>query len=257
VEEKMAEGFASGPLPTVPWGLSLPDAEDASPPTGDEWESHYAYTLGLQAYIYGFPWMYLAQIRWLWTSEGGKKLAEAQQKSMPWAPLNSFFNVDHLAKPEDQTGGSPNHDTLYSVAWLDLAAEPMVISVPAITDRFWCMQMCCIDSDNFTYIGSKATGNAEANYLVGGPGWHGAVPADVLDALPRARTPAVLIFGRTGVNDDADGAWICKRPAPCRRSTASRHFRSGPGRGMGHRTRRTHRSRPASITKTRSAAGSP
>jgi hypothetical protein len=98
----------------------------------------------------------------------------------------------------------PNHDTLYSVAWLDLAAEPMVISVPAITDCFWCMQMCCIDSDNVTYIGSKATGNAEADYLVDGPGWRGAVPADVLDVLPRARTPAVLIFGRTGMNDDAD-----------------------------------------------------
>ncbi|MBC9206725.1 DUF1254 domain-containing protein [Roseomonas aerophila] len=179
--------------------------EDSPPAGAEEWESHYAYTLGLQAYIYGFPWMYLAQLRWLWTSEAGRKVAEAQHRSMPWAPLNNFFNVDHLATPEDQTGGSPNHDTLYSVAWLDLAAEPMVISAPAITDRFWCMQMCCIDSDNFTYIGSKATGNAAANYLVGGPGWHGAVPADVLDVLPRARTPAVLIFGRTGVNDDADG----------------------------------------------------
>src|SRR5690606_31942669 len=87
----------------------------------------------------------------------------------------------------------------------DLAAEPVVISVPSITDRFWCMQMACIDSDNFAYIGSKATGDAAANYLVGGPGWHGQVPSDVLDVLPRSRTPAALVLGRTGVNDDDDG----------------------------------------------------
>jgi hypothetical protein len=197
--------IASAPDPTAFWGLQLPEADDAPAPPPHDWEEHYAYTLGLQAYIYGFPWMYLSELRWLWTTEGGKKAAAILGKSMPWAPLNSFFNADHLATPKDQSGGSPNHDTLYSVGWLDVGAEPMVVSVPAIADRFWCMQMICIDSDNFAYIGSKATGNAAASYLVAGPGWNGAVPQDVRDVLPRSRTPAVLIFGRTGVNDDADG----------------------------------------------------
>jgi uncharacterized protein DUF1254 len=103
---------------------------------------------------------------------------------------------------------SPNHDTLYTVAWLDVGPEPMIITVPAITDRFWCMQMACIDSDNFTYIGSHITANAAASYLVSGPGWNGPVPDDVRDVLPRSRTLAVLIFGRTGVNDDADGGVV-------------------------------------------------
>jgi hypothetical protein len=35
------------------------------------WEEQYAYTLGVQAYIYGFPWIYLSQLRWLWTTEAG------------------------------------------------------------------------------------------------------------------------------------------------------------------------------------------
>ena len=37
-----------------------------------EWEEEYAYSLGIQAYIYGFPWIYNAQLRWLWASLGGK-----------------------------------------------------------------------------------------------------------------------------------------------------------------------------------------
>lgn len=167
------------------------------------WEEEYAYTLGLQAYVYGFPWMYLAQLRWLWTTEAGKKLAEKEGLHIPWAPINTFFHSPNLATPETATGGSPNHDTLYSVAWLDVGDEPIVITVPEVTDRFYCFQMACIDSDNFAYVGTKQTGTAAANYLIGGPGWAGDVPDDVADVIPRSRTPAVLIFGRTGVNDDS------------------------------------------------------
>jgi hypothetical protein len=196
---------ASGLVPTAPWALPLPDVTEVRAEQRDDtWEEQYAYSLGLQAYIYGFPWMYYSQVRWLWTSKGGKALAEAKGITAPWAPINSFYNVDHLATPDDATGGSPNHDTLYSVAWLDLGPEPVIISVPAITDRFWCMEMACMDSDNFAYLGCHVTGNAAANYLVGGPGWQGKVPDGVLDVLPRSRTPGVLVLGRTGVNDDSD-----------------------------------------------------
>lgn len=188
----------------APWPGPVQDFAGLFPRPGDEaWQEQYAYSLGLQAYVWGFPWIYLAQLRWLWTSQAGKALAEKQGLSIPWAPLNSFFHAPQLAGPDNATGGSPNHDTLYSVAWLDLSAEPIVVFVPAVTDRFYCMQMACIDSDNFTYLGSRATGTEAANYLIAGPGWQGKVPADVRDALARARCPAVLIFGRTGVNDSS------------------------------------------------------
>jgi hypothetical protein len=58
-----------------------------------------------------------------------------------------------------------------------------------------------MDSDNFAYVGTRSTGTAAGNYLVAGPGWNGNVPADVLDILPRSRTPFVFILGRTGVNN--------------------------------------------------------
>jgi hypothetical protein len=135
---------------------------------------------------------------------GGTPLRRTSRPQDHWALINTFFNSPQLATPDNSTGGSPNHDTLYSVAWLDVGPEPIVLDVPAVTDRFYCMQMACIDSDNFAYTGTHVTGTEAASFLIGGPGWKGAVPDGVLDVLPRSRTPAVLIFGRTGVNDDTE-----------------------------------------------------
>lgn len=166
-----------------------------------EWEEEYAYSLGIQAYIYGFPWIYNTQLRWLWASRGGKILSE--EKGLPdlYAPINSFHHAGKLASPANQTGGSPNCDTLYSTAWLDVAHDPLVISVPAVTDRYYCIEMVCMDADNFAYVGTRSTGVQAGNFLIAGPGWNGQVPEDVLDILPRSRTATVLLLGRTGVNN--------------------------------------------------------
>jgi hypothetical protein len=168
--------------------------------TGD-WEEEYAYTLGIQAYVYGFPWIYNTQLRWLWASLGGKKLSEEKGLTDLYAPINSFHYAPRLASPVNQTGGSPNCDTLYSTAWLDVAHEPLVLSVPAVADRYYCIEMVCMDADNFAYVGTRSTGTQAGNFLIAGPGWSGAVPEGVLDVLPRSRTPTILLLGRTGVND--------------------------------------------------------
>src|SRR5215475_13327820 len=166
---------------------------------GTPWEEAYAYSLGIQAYIWGFPWIYLSQLAWLWTSPEGKAIQERNGQNGPWAPMNSFWHAPKVAAPGNSTGGSPNADTLYSVAWLDLSREPLVLSVPAVVDRFYAIQMAGIDSDNVGYVGTVATGIAAGHYLIAGPGWTGEAPADVLDVLPRSRTPVVFLLGRTEV----------------------------------------------------------
>ena len=170
---------------------------------GLEWQEAYAASLGQQAYVWGFPWLYLTQLCWLWTSEAGKKLADEKGLKIPWAPMNSFFHSSVLSNPNVQSGGSPNCDTLYSTAWLDLSKEPLVLQVPEIVDRFYNIEMACVDSDNFAYVGTRSTGPGAGNYLIAGPGWTGPVPADVSDILPRSRTPIAFLLGRTGVNSDS------------------------------------------------------
>ncbi len=165
------------------------------------WEEEYAHSLGIQAYIYGFPWIYNAQLRWLWASLGGKKLSDAMNMPDMYAPINSFHHANKLANPASQTGGCPNCDTLYSTAWLDVSHQPIVLSVPAVTDRFYCIEMVSMDADNFAYVGVRSTGVEAGNFLIAGPGWNGQLPEGVLDVLPRSRTAGILFMGRTGVND--------------------------------------------------------
>lgn len=168
------------------------------PARAADWREENAYTLGVQAYIYGFPWIYFSQLRWQYVT--------TVSNVMPYAPLNRFAHADHLATAADQSGGSPNNDTLYSTAWLCLTNEPVILSVPAVTGRYYTFEMACMDSDNFAYVGTRATGTNAGNYAVIGPGWTGALPPGVT-ALATSRTPYVFVLGRTlvfGTDDVAN-----------------------------------------------------
>jgi hypothetical protein len=99
--------------------------------TGD-WREQYAYTLGMQAYIYGFPYVYMSEVRW-------SQVAQKVDPILPHAAVNHFWHAQVMGGRESQAGGSPNNDTLHSIAWLDLSKEPVILSVPdvviAITRR--------------------------------------------------------------------------------------------------------------------------
>src|SRR6266404_8807387 len=86
------------------------------------------------------------------------------------APFNEINNQHRVATPEDTAVVTPNSDTPYSILWLDLRAEPMVISVPAVAKpRYYVVQLVDGNTYNFGYIGSRATGSEPGNYLVVGP----------------------------------------------------------------------------------------
>ena len=78
---------------------------------------------------------------------------------------------------------TPNADTPYSMAGLDLRADPMVLSVPAVTDRFYHFQLEDLWGHNSHYVGVRATGTGAGTYLLAGPGWDGEAPADVGSVL--------------------------------------------------------------------------
>jgi hypothetical protein len=75
------------------------------------------------------------------------------------APFNKLYNMRRVATPEDTAIVTPNSDTPYSLAFMDLRAEPVVISVPAIDkSRYYSVQLCDGNTFNYGYIGSRATG---------------------------------------------------------------------------------------------------
>jgi hypothetical protein len=171
-------------------------AQDTSGKT--DWQEQYAYTLGMQAYVFGFPYVYLPSIRWNWVT-----VPKAEGSITPYAPLNHFYNVRDLATAEYRDGGSPNNDTLYSIAWVDVTKEPLILSHPEMGDRYFTFEIASLDSDNFAYVGKRTTGGKAGSFAMVGPDWKGALPEGVT-ALPRSRTNSVLILGRTLVDGNAD-----------------------------------------------------
>ncbi|RWN66247.1 MAG: DUF1254 domain-containing protein [Mesorhizobium sp.] len=113
------------------------------------------------------------------------------------APFNKIDNMHHVATYEDTAIITPNSDTPYSILWLDLRAEPMVISVPAVEkDRYYSVQLIDGNTYNFGYIGSRATGTEPGSYLVVGPDWKGEKPAGI-DQVFSSTTPFVFANFRT------------------------------------------------------------
>ena len=96
------------------------------------------------------------------------------------APFNAIANEARVFTYQDTAVVTPNSDTPYSMLWLDLRAEPMVISVPAVDKkRYYSVQLVDGNTFNYGYIGSRATGNEAGDYLVVGPGWKGETPAGI------------------------------------------------------------------------------
>jgi hypothetical protein len=120
------------------------------------------------------------------------------------APFNTISNEARVFTYKDTAVVTPNSDTPYSMLWLDLRAEPMVISVPAVAKgRYYSVQLTDGNAYNYGYIGSRATGIEAGAYLVAGPDWKGETPAGIRKVF-RSTTPFALSIFRTQLFNAAD-----------------------------------------------------
>jgi len=111
------------------------------------------------------------------------------------APFNIIKNESNVFTYKDTAVVTPNSDTPYSLLWLDLRAEPMVISVPAIErSRYYSVQLCDSNTYNYGYVGTRATGTDAGDYLVAGPDWNGTAPAGVKKVFRSSTQQSIAIF---------------------------------------------------------------
>jgi len=124
------------------------------------------------------------------------------ETAAPDAPYNRFFHMQALSNASSRTVVLPNVDTIYSVAWLDLTAEPVLMRMPPSNGRYFMIQ--CMDAwtNVFTDPGVRTLGNNGATYAIVGPGWRGRLPEGVTRI--QAPTRMVWILGRVYVRDQAD-----------------------------------------------------
>ncbi|MBF9071712.1 DUF1254 domain-containing protein [Streptacidiphilus fuscans] len=109
------------------------------------------------------------------------------------------FGVFHHETAPSGPDGPPS-----AWAWLDLRAEPWVLTVPA-TERGYVVAVHDLDTSYVGFVGSGSTGGEGGHHLITGPGWQGRVPDGVTGVL-RADTTLVGLTGRTQPVGGEDGA---------------------------------------------------
>lgn len=183
--------------------------KDERPKTKLKRNSHFAMSMSApklsvietralaeEAFIYGYPLVLMAVSRDVMTTGRGK------------SPVNRFH---HLRTFPDHTFTdvvSPNADTLYSSAWLDVSREPLVLSLPDTDGRYYLMPLLDAWTNVFASPGKRTTGTGRGDYAITGPRWRGELPAGLQEL--RAPTEMIWLIGRTQTNGKADYAAVNK-----------------------------------------------
>jgi hypothetical protein len=164
-----------------------------------------AHAIGVDAYVYFYSLVTMDVTRRQFTNiEPGKELGKG--------PMNTFTNVPQYPPADFKGVVRSNFDTLYSIAWLDMTKEPVVVSVPDTNGRYYLLPMLDMWSDVFASPGWRTTGTQAGNFLVTPPGWRPDLRDRFIDEfkLPKdtqrieAPTPYVWIIGRTKTDGPPD-----------------------------------------------------
>lgn len=147
--------------------------------------------------MYGFPLVFnLDQVN-RYVSEG--------VGANPAAPFNTFSHARTLAGPKD-TFVTINNDTVYSMAQLDLSVGPVSLHVPDTGGRYYVLQFVDAWTNNFAYVGHRATGTGAGEFLLVPPGWDGPAPTDA--TVIRFPTRVASIVGRWACDGTEDLAAV-------------------------------------------------
>lgn len=191
VERKRRVGVTGGAAVRVDFLTPDPDIKENKAKLSEQ----EAFQLATEAYIYGYPLVTMEMTQRIMTN-----VAEPNGKL---APMGRFVNLRKYPDASDKAVTAPNADTLYSLAWLDLAKEPYILSIPDSKDRFYLMPMLDGFTNVFQVPGKRTTGTKAQKYALTGPGWKGELPEGVAEY--KSPTRMMWILGRsycTGTPED-------------------------------------------------------
>lgn len=147
-----------------------------------------AKAIAKEAWIYAFPMMMNYRTMNLYALD--------KTYSDYAGGFNKFKHYAKIFTPADTAVVTPNNDTPYSWAILNLADEPVVLEVPAVKNRYYSFQLVDLYTYNFAYIGSRTTGDNAGKYLIAGPDWKGEKPAGINKVI-QSETNLIILLGRT------------------------------------------------------------
>lgn len=154
-----------------------------------------AKTTAEEAYIYGYPLVTMEMTR--------RVMTNAAEVKGTRGPMGHLIRLREYPTAAFKDVTAPNADTLYTTAWIDVANEPWVLSLPDAHDRYYLFPMLDGWTDVFQVPGKRTTGTGPQTYAITGPGWKGTLPEGVKEY--KSPTGLVWILGRiycTGTPED-------------------------------------------------------
>jgi hypothetical protein len=147
------------------------------------------------AYIWGYPLITMQRSFNYFTSPNSPP-------GTGHGPSNEIHCARELLTANDTDVVSPNVDTLYCIAWMDLKNGPLVLKVPPIPDRYYTFEFLDGYTNDYAYVGQRASGSSGGTYLIAGPEWKGEVPSGMTKIW--SPTNLAWILQRTLVKGSAD-----------------------------------------------------
>ena len=154
-----------------------------------------AYVFGMYAYAYGFPLVMMDVTRQVMTA--------APSSGEYAAPINQFHRLRGFVDPDFKNVVRISWNSLWSTAFVDLDAEPVVFSYPATNGRYLVAQIMDMWTDNFASIGTRTTGKESGHCLIAGPRWHGTPPTGI-EAVHRCGTRYAWVLVQIAAADSRD-----------------------------------------------------
>jgi hypothetical protein len=179
-----------------------------------------ARAIAKEAYLYGFP--VVEMYKTLYTQAIDKKSPNFK------APFNRIGNTAKAFTAKDTAFVTPNADTPYSFVWMDLRAEPVVLTLPKIDEnRYYSVQLIDAYTQNFAYLGTRSTGNNGGHFMIAGPNWQGQQPVE-MDRLLRSETNIAYALYRTQLFDEKDLAKVKQIQQGYKVETLSHYVKQPP-----------------------------
>ena len=141
----------------------------------DRVQQEVAYLVGMEEYVFGFPLVMMDVTREVMTASA----TSGEHK----APINQFARLRAYVDPDFKDVVRISVNSLWSHGFMDLDAEPMIVSVPDMKDRYTVVQALNMWTDVFGSAGTRTNGGKASRYLIAGPKWNGTAPKDITETF--------------------------------------------------------------------------
>lgn len=138
--------------------------------------------LGVEAYIYGYPLVTMEMTR--------RVMTNVEKPEGTHAPMGQFVRMREYPSAEFRDVTAPNADTLYTTAWINVSAEPYVLTLPDAKGRYYLFPMLDGWTNVFQAPGKRTTGTGPQKYAITGPGWKGKLP----DGIKEYKSPTGIVW---------------------------------------------------------------